>query len=152
MAYYLVCYGFGCYLYYVRDFIGKVTSNLKLNLAIVICFTFWIHGATDAIDEHTFRSRYQQLAPLTFMFSDAIFYGGADRYWYLFAVCSVLRGVSPVRARERFFGKRNEMVHLPMLLTGVLGTTGDSVLFLLFQPTGVNTLFKCYLALVAPPC
>ncbi|HAH97850.1 MAG TPA: hypothetical protein DCO70_00845 [Verrucomicrobiales bacterium] len=156
LAFYLVCYGFGCCLFYVRDFIGKVTSNLKLNLAIVICFTFWIHGATDAIDEHTHPAvDISSWRLFNFqVFSDAIFYGGADRYLVIyvrcllcFAWCFIMFALG-----ERFFGRKNEMVryfadasywvywaHLPV----------TAYFSFLLQPyTGLNTLFKCYLALV----
>ena len=156
LFYYLVCYGFGCCLYYVRDFISKITVNLKLNLAIVLCFTFWIHGATDAIDAHPNPAvDISSWRLFNFhVFLDAVFYGGADRYLVIYVRCLLCFAwcFTLFALGERFFGRRNEMVryfadasywvywvHLPV-------TVFFSVLF---QPyVGLNTLFKCYLALL----
>ena len=156
LAYYLVCYGFGCCLYYVRDFIVKIAGNLKLNLAIVLCFTFWIHGASDVIDAHPNPAvDISSWRLFNFqVFLDAVFYGGADRYLVIYVRCLLCFAwcFTLFALGERFFGRRNEMVryfadasywvywvHLPVTV---------SFSFLLQPYTGLNTLIKCYLALV----
>lgn len=156
LAYYLVCYGFGCGLYYVRDFLGKIAKNLKLNLAIILCFSFWIHGATGAMDAHP--NPAVDIGSWRFfnfhVFWDGVFYGGFDRYLVLFVRCLLCFSCcfTLIALGERFFGRKNEMVryvadasywvywaHLPV--TAYLSS--------LFQPyTGMSSLFKCYLALM----